>query len=201
MQIDKIYEPQRFEPHWSQWWIDQGIFHASAKAGGRIFSLVIPPPNVTGSLHMGHMLEHTEIDVVVRWHRMKGDNTLWVPGTDHAGIATQIVVERQLQDAGLSRHDLGRKKFIDQVWDWKEASGSTITRQMRRMGDSVAWKYEYFTMDERLSAVVSDTFVSLYDEGLIYRGKRLVNWDPALLSVVSYFDVVVDECVWTTLHY
>src|SRR5881275_1030905 len=200
MQIDKIYEPQRFEPHWSQWWIDQGIFHASARAGGRIFSLVNPPPNVTGSLHMGHMLEHTEIDVVVRMHRMRGDNTLWVPGTDHAGIATQIVVERQLQEAGLSRHDLGRKKFIDQVWDWKETSGSTITRQMRRMGDSVAWKYEYFTMDERLSATVTDTFVSLYDEGLIYRGKRLVNWDPVLLSAVSDLEVVNEERDGTMWH-
>ena len=131
---------------------------------------------------------------------MRGDNTLWVPGTDHAGIATQIVVERQLQDAGLSRHDLGRKKFVDQVWDWKETSGSTITRQMRRMGDSVAWKYEYFTMDERLSAVVTDTFVSLYEEGLIYRGKRLVNWDPVLLSAVSDLEVENEERDGTMWH-
>src|SRR3954469_9443051 len=155
MQIDKIYEPQRFEPHWSQWWIDQGIFRAAPRAGGRVFSLVIPPPNVTGSLHMGHMLEHTEIDVVVRWHRMRGDNTLWVPGTDHAGIATQIVVERQLEQQKLSRHDLGRKNFVAKVWEGKEESGSIITNQMRRMGASVDWSHEYFTMDEKLSTVVT----------------------------------------------
>ena len=149
---------------------------------------------------MGHAFQHTIMDALMRHHRMQGDNTLWVPGTDHAGIATQIVVERQLQDAGLSRHDLGRKKFIDQVWDWKETSGSTITRQMRRMGDSVAWKYEYFTMDERLSAVVTDTFVSLYDEGLIYRGKRLVNWDPVLLSAVSDLEVENEERDGTMWH-
>ena len=149
---------------------------------------------------MGHAFQHTIMDALIRHQRMQGANTLWVPGTDHAGIATQIVVERQLQDAGLSRHDLGRKKFIDQVWDWKETSGSTITRQMRRMGDSVAWKYEYFTMDERLSAVVTETFVSLYEEGLIYRGKRLVNWDPVLLSAVSDLEVVSEERDGTMWH-
>ncbi|HTJ04710.1 MAG TPA: valine--tRNA ligase, partial [Caldimonas sp.] len=147
-----------------------------------------------------HAFQHTIMDALARMHRMRGDNTLWVPGTDHAGIATQIVVERQLQEAGLSRHDVGRKKFIDQVWDWKETSGSTITRQMRRMGDSVAWKYEYFTMDERLSAVVTDTFVSLYEEGLIYRGKRLVNWDPVLLSAVSDLEVENEERDGTMWH-
>ena len=149
---------------------------------------------------MGHAFQHTIMDALVRHHRMKGENTLWVPGTDHAGIATQIVVERQLQDTGLSRHDLGRKNFVAQVWDWKETSGSTITRQMRRMGDSVAWKYEYFTMDDRLSAVVTDTFVSLYEQGLIYRGKRLVNWDPVLLSAVSDLEVENEERAGTMWH-
>src|SRR5436190_12513328 len=130
MQIDKIYEPQRFEPHWSSWWIEQGIFRANPKAGGRVFSLVIPPPNVTGSLHMGHMLEHTEIDAVVRWHRMRGDNTLWLPGTDHAGIATQMVVERKLAEEGADRRKMGREAFLAEVWKWKAESGDTIKRQM-----------------------------------------------------------------------
>ena len=121
MQIEKVYEPQRFEPHWAQWWIDSGIFHASEKALPRVFSLVIPPPNVTGSLHIGHMLEHTEIDVTIRWHRMRGDNTLWLPGTDHAGIATQMVVERKLAEEGIDRRTLGREKFVERVWEWKAA--------------------------------------------------------------------------------
>jgi valyl-tRNA synthetase len=149
---------------------------------------------------MGHAFQHTIMDALVRYHRMKGENTLWVPGTDHAGIATQIVVERQLQETGLSRHDLGRKNFVAQVWDWKDTSGSTITRQMRRMGDSVAWKYEYFTMDSRLSEVVTQTFVELYEQGLIYRGKRLVNWDPVLLSAVSDLEVENEERDGTMWH-
>ena len=128
MQIDKVYEPQRFEPHWAQWWIDSGIFRASSKAGESVFSLVIPPPNVTGSLHIGHMLEHTEIDVTVRWHRMRSDNTLWLPGTDHAGIATQMVVERKLAEEGIDRRDLGREKFEQLVWEWKAQYGDTIKR-------------------------------------------------------------------------
>src|SRR4051812_39025618 len=151
---------------------------------------------------MGHAFNQTIMDSLARYHRMRGFNTLWVPGTDHAGIATQIVVERQLQETGLSRHDLGRKKFIDQVWDWKETSGSTITRQMRRMGDSVAWKYEYFTMDERLSAVVTDTFVSLDDEALIPGGRPLVNGARVLLAAVSALEVEKEERegrMWHTL--
>ena len=142
---------------------------------------------------MGHAFNQTLMDALTRYHRMRGFNTLWLPGTDHAGIATQIVVERQLQDKGLSRHDLGRKNFVAQVWDWKASSGATITNQMRRMGDSVDWSREYFTMDERLSAVVTETFVRLYDEGLIYRGKRLVSWDPALKSAVSDLEVESEE--------
>ena len=139
MQIEKVYEPQRFEPHWAQWWIDSGIFRASARSAGRVFSLVIPPPNVTGSLHIGHMLEHTEIDVTVRWHRMLGDNTLWLPGTDHAGIATQMVVARQLAEEGINYRDLGREEFEERVWEWKAQSGDTIKRQMIRLGASCDW--------------------------------------------------------------
>jgi valyl-tRNA synthetase len=157
------------------------------------FSIQLPPPNVTGTLHMGHAFNQTIMDALTRFHRMRGDNTLWVPGTDHAGIATQIVVERQLQENGISRHDLGRKNFVAQVWDWKATSGATITNQMRRMGDSVDWGHEYFTMDDKLSAVVTETFVRLFDEGLIYRGKRLVSWDPTLKSAVSDLEVVSEE--------
>src|SRR5437867_10794359 len=159
MQIDKIYEPQRFEPHWSRWWIDQGIFQASPKAGGRMFSLVIPPPNVTGSLHMGHMLEHTEIDAVVRWRRMRGDNTLWLPGTDHAGIATQMVVERKLAEEGLDRRQMGREKFVERVWQWKAEYGDTIRRQMIQLGASCDWSRERFTLDEGLSREIGRAHV------------------------------------------
>ncbi len=199
-ELAKSFDPAAIEEHWGPLWEESGVYEPTLDPAKPSFAIQLPPPNVTGTLHMGHAFQHTIMDALVRHHRMRGDNTLWVPGTDHAGIATQIVVERQLQDAGLSRHDLGRKKFIDQVWDWKETSGSTITRQMRRMGDSVAWKYEYFTMDERLSAVVTDTFVSLYDEGLIYRGKRLVNWDPVLLSAVSDLEVENEERDGTMWH-
>jgi valyl-tRNA synthetase len=193
MQIDKIYEPQRFEPHWSQWWIDQGIFHASAKAGGRVFSLVIPPPNVTGSLHMGHMLEHTEIDAVVRWHRMRGDNTLWLPGTDHAGIATQMVVERELAKEGLDRRQMGREQFEKRVWQWKAESGDTIKRQMIQLGASCDWTREHFTLDEDLSRAVREVFVRLYQKGLIYRGEYMVNWCPRCLTAISDLEVSHEE--------
>ncbi|HEX4234329.1 MAG TPA: valine--tRNA ligase [Caldimonas sp.] len=199
-ELAKSFDPAAIEEHWGPLWEESGVYEPTLDPAKPSFSIQLPPPNVTGTLHMGHAFQHTIMDALVRMHRMRGDNTLWVPGTDHAGIATQIVVERQLQEAGLSRHDLGRRKFIDQVWDWKETSGSTITRQMRRMGDSVAWKYEYFTMDERLSAVVTDTFVSLYEEGLIYRGKRLVNWDPVLLSAVSDLEVENEERDGTMWH-
>ena len=189
MQIDKIYEPQRFEPHWSRWWIDQKIFQASAKAGGRVFSLVIPPPNVTGSLHMGHMLEHTEIDAVVRWHRMRGDNTLWLPGTDHAGIATQMVVERKLAEEGLDRRQMGREAFLERVWQWKRESGDTIKRQMIQLGASCDWSREHFTLDEGLSRAVREVFVRLYEKGLIYRGEYMVNWCPRCLTAISDLEV------------
>jgi valyl-tRNA synthetase len=199
-ELAKSFDPATIEAHWGPLWEESGVYEPTLDPARRSFCIQLPPPNVTGTLHMGHAFQHTIMDALARMHRMRGENTLWVPGTDHAGIATQIVVERQLQEAGLSRHDLGRRKFIDQVWDWKESSGTTITRQMRRMGDSVAWKYEYFTMDDRLSAVVTDTFVSLFEEGLIYRAKRLVNWDPVLLSAVSDLEVENEERDGTMWH-
>jgi valyl-tRNA synthetase len=189
MQIDKVYEPQRFEPHWAQWWIDSGIFRASNKAGDRIFSLVIPPPNVTGSLHIGHMLEHTEIDVTVRWHRMTGDNTLWLPGCDHAGIATQMVVERKLAQEGLDRRTMGREKFEQRVWEWKAQYGDTIKRQMIRLGASCDWSRERFTLDDGLSRAVREVFVRLFEKGLIYRGEYMVNWCPRCLTAISDLEV------------
>src|SRR5271157_3781720 len=185
MQIEKVYEPQRFEPHWAQWWIDSNIFRASPDNPGRAFSLVIPPPNVTGILHIGHMLEHTEIDVTVRWHRMIGDNTLWLPGTDHAGIATQMVVARQLKEEGIDYRDLGREKFEERVWQWKAQSGDTIKRQMVRLGASCDWSRERFTLDPGLSRAVREVFVRLYHQGLIYRSEYLVSWCPRCSTVLS----------------
>jgi valyl-tRNA synthetase len=192
MQLEKVYEPQRFEPRWAQWWIEQKIFEARAKSPGPVFSLVIPPPNVTGSLHMGHMLDHTEIDVVVRWHRMRGYNALWVPGTDHAGIATQMVVERQLAAENLSRHDLGRDKFEERVWRWKAESGGTIRQQMIQLGASCDWSRERFTLDEGLSHAVREAFVRLYEKGLIYRGEYMVNWCPRCHTALSDLEVTHD---------
>jgi len=191
--LAKSFEPAAIEARWGPLWEASGLYEPTLDASRPSFSIQLPPPNVTGTLHMGHAFNQTIMDSLTRHHRMKGFNTLWVPGTDHAGIATQIVVERQLKDQGQSRHDLGRKNFVAKVWEWKQESGSTITRQMRRMGDSVSWKHEYFTMDDKLSKVVTDTFVKLFDEGLIYRGKRLVNWDPVLKSAVSDLEVVSEE--------
>ena len=189
MQIEKVYEPQRFEPHWAQWWIDSGIFHTSAKGSAPVFSLVIPPPNVTGSLHIGHMLEHAEIDVTVRWHRMLGENTLWLPGTDHAGIATQMVVARKLAEEGVNYRDLGREKFEERVWQWKAESGDTIKRQMVRLGASCDWSRERFTLDDGLSRAVREVFVRLYEKGLIYRGEYMVNWCPHCHTALSDLEV------------
>jgi len=193
MQIEKVYEPQRFEPQWAQWWIDAGVFRASQRAGGRVFSLVIPPPNVTGVLHIGHMLEHTEIDVTVRWHRMLGDNTLWLPGTDHAGIATQMVVERKLAEEGIKRLDLGREAFEKRVWEWKAQYGDTIKRQMVRLGTSCDWSRERFTLDPGLSRAVREVFVRLYEKGLIYRGEYMVNWCPRCQTALSDLEVSHSE--------
>jgi valyl-tRNA synthetase len=197
--LSKSFEPLALEAYWGAEWERRGYGVAGyrgsqqPKAGEPSFAIQLPPPNVTGTLHMGHAFNHTIMDSLTRYHRMRGFNTAWIPGTDHAGIATQIVVERQLQDQGQSRHDVGRKNFTAKVWEWKEKSGNTITSQMRRLGDSVDWSREYFTMDDKLSAVVTDTFVKLYEQGLIYRGKRLVNWDPVLKSAVSDLEVESTE--------
>jgi len=203
--LSKSFEPAALEAHWGPEWEKRGYGMAGVRGTGvpqadaPSFAIQLPPPNVTGTLHMGHAFNQTIMDSLTRYHRMRGFNTVWVPGTDHAGIATQIVVERQLQEQGISRHDMGptppeaRKNFVAKVWEWKEHSGNTITTQMRRMGDSVDWSREYFTMDDKLSVVVTDTFVKLYEQGLIYRGKRLVNWDPRLQSAVSDLEVENEE--------
>ena len=191
--LAKSFEPADIERHWGPLWEQSGQYEPTLDESKPSFAIQLPPPNVTGTLHMGHAFNQTIMDSLARYHRMKGENTLWVPGTDHAGIATQIVVERKLQGEGKTRHDLGRKNFVAKVWEWKEESGSTITGQMRRMGDSVSWKHEYFTMDPKMSKVVTSTFVQLYEQGLIYRGKRLVNWDPVLKSAVSDLEVESEE--------
>ncbi|TRZ65408.1 MAG: valine--tRNA ligase, partial [Rhodocyclaceae bacterium] len=196
MELSKSFEPAAIERRWYEHWEGRGYFQAGLdrdKPPEHAYCILLPPPNVTGTLHMGHGFQHTLMDALIRYHRMLGWNTLWQPGTDHAGIATQIVVERQLDEQGISRHNLGREKFIDKVWEWKEFSGSTITQQMRRLGTSPDWSRERFTMDAGLSKTVTESFVRLYNEGLIYRGKRLVNWDPQLLTAVSDLEVVQEE--------
>ncbi|WP_028536292.1 valine--tRNA ligase [Paludibacterium yongneupense] len=189
MELAKSFEPGDIERRWYDTWEQAGHFKPNMDASQPSFSIQLPPPNVTGTLHMGHAFNQTIMDGLTRYYRMKGCNTLWVPGTDHAGIATQIVVERQLAEQGVSRHDLGRDAFIDKVWQWKGVSGGTITSQMRRVGCSVDWSREYFTMDDTRAEVVSEVFVRLYRQGLIYRGKRLVNWDPKLSTAVSDLEV------------
>jgi len=190
MELAKSFEPAAIEARWYPEWESRGYFAAGLDRQNPLsYCILLPPPNVTGTLHMGHAFQHTLMDALTRHHRMMGYNTLWQPGTDHAGIATQIVVERQLEAQGKSRHELGREQFIDRVWEWKNESGSTITRQMRRLGASCDWSRERFTMDDGLSRTVTETFVRLYEEGLIYRGKRLVNWDPVLQTAVSDLEV------------
>ena len=189
--MDTTYNPNSIEQSWYDYW-ERGN-HFSPDGEGAPYCIMIPPPNVTGTLHMGHAFQDTVMDTLIRYHRMKGDNTLWQPGTDHAGIATQMVVERQLAAQQQTRHDLGREKFIEKVWQWKEESGGQITQQLRRMGASPDWTRERFTMDEGLSHAVREVFVSLYDEGLIYRGKRLVNWDPVLHTALSDLEVLSEE--------
>ncbi|WP_419226789.1 valine--tRNA ligase [Alteromonas sp. OM2203] len=189
--MDKTFEPQSIEQQCYKSWEEAGLFKASGS--GDPYCILLPPPNVTGSLHMGHGFQQTIMDALTRYHRMKGDNTLWQVGTDHAGIATQMVVERQLNAQGKTRHDLGREDFIKKVWEWKEHSGGTITGQMRRLGTSPDWSREVFTMDEDLSKAVTEVFVKLHEEGLIYRGKRLVNWDPVLHTAVSDLEVLNEE--------
>ncbi len=189
--MDKSYDPTKIEEHWYRVWEKQGYFAPSGR--GEAYCIMIPPPNVTGTLHMGHAFQDTIMDALTRFHRMQGRNTLWQPGCDHAGIATQMVVERQLNAEGLTRQDIGREKFVERIWKWREVSGGAITQQLRRMGASVDWAHERFTMDEGLSAAVRETFVRMYEEGLIYRGKRLVNWDPVLHTAVSDLEVMSEE--------
>lgn len=193
MELAKSFEPAEIEQFWCTEWEKRGYFAATTAPEKPSFSIQLPPPNVTGTLHMGHAFNQTIMDGLTRYHRMRGFNTAWIPGTDHAGIATQIVVERQLDAQKISRHDLGREKFIEKVWEWKEKSGSTITGQMRRMGASTDWDREYFTMDPKMSKAVTEVFVRLFEQGLIYRGKRLVNWDPVLGTAVSDLEVVSEE--------
>ncbi len=193
MELAKSFEPHAIEAKWYPVWESRGDFKPTYAEGAPAFCIQLPPPNVTGTLHMGHAFQMTLMDVLIRYHRMRGANTLWQLGTDHAGIATQIVVEQQLKAQGESRRELGREKFAERVWAWKESSGSTITNQMRRLGLSGDWSRERFTMDAGLSAAVLETFVRLFDDGLIYRGKRLVNWDPTLGTAVSDLEVENDE--------
>ncbi len=190
--MEKVYQPHEIEKHWYQEWKSKGYFQPASE-NEQSFCIMIPPPNVTGTLHMGHAFNNTIMDSLTRYHRMCGDNTLWQPGTDHAGIATQMVVERQLNAAGTSRTEIGRDKFLEKVWQWKQQSGNTISQQLERLGSSVDWSRERFTMDEGLSTAVREVFVRLYEEGLIYRGKRLVNWDPVLHTAVSDLEVISKE--------
>jgi valyl-tRNA synthetase len=192
-EIAKAYEPKQIEPHWAEYWVKEELFKADPKAPGPVFSIVIPPPNVTGMLHIGHMLNHTEIDILTRWYRMRGYNTLYLPGTDHAGISTQRVVVRQLTHKGIHYRDLGREEFVKRVWQWKEESGGTIQRQMKQIGESCDWSRERFTLSPELSRVVREVFVRLYEEGLIYREKRMVNWCPGCRTVLSDLEVIHEE--------
>jgi len=190
--LPKSYEPGAIETRWADYWIKEKLFSVRTPPPGEtrpVFTLLLPPPNVTGRLHMGHMLNHTQMDIIVRWHRMRGFLTLWLPGTDHAGIATQMMVERQLASEGKKRRDMGREAFIERVWEWKKLYGGAILEQMKRLGDSVDWDREYFTMDENLSRAVREVFVRLYEEGLIYRGKYIVNWCPDCGTAISDLEV------------
>jgi valyl-tRNA synthetase len=198
-ELPKAYDPSLIEEKWSNFWVDERIFDVPTPASGstiKPFVQLLPPPNVTGRLHIGHMLEHTQMDILTRWHRMSGDTAVWVPGTDHAGIATQMMVERQLAAEGVTnRQALGREAFTERVWAWKQQYGSAITEQMKRLGTSVDWSREYFTMDDRLSVAVREAFVRLYEQGLIYRGAYIVNWDPQIQTAVSDLEVDSEERV------
>jgi valyl-tRNA synthetase len=191
-ELPKAYEPGAIETRWAEYWVKEKLFHVQTPAPAEtrpVFTLLLPPPNVTGRLHMGHMLNQTQMDILVRWHRMRGFITLWLPGTDHAGIATQMMVERQLAREGKKRRELGREKFVERVWEWKREYGGAILDQMKRLGASVDWGREYFTMDENLSRAVREVFVRLYEEGLIYRGKYIVNWCPRCETAISDLEV------------
>lgn len=192
-ELAKSYEPASIEAKWYPYWEEHGYFAAGKDIGKPSFSIQLPPPNITGILHMGHAFNQTVMDTLTRFHRMDGFNTLWLPGTDHAGIATQIIVERQLEKEGKSIKDLTREQFLERVWEWQKFSGGTILNQMRRMGASLDWNKLYFTMNEKLSKTVTNCFVELYRKGLIYKGTRLVNWDPKLQSSVSDLEVESEE--------
>jgi valyl-tRNA synthetase len=202
--LPKAYDPTSIETKWSEYWVNEKLFAVETPANGRtdrpVFTLLLPPPNVTGRLHMGHMLNQTEMDIMVRWHRMRGFLTLWLPGTDHAGIATQMMVERQLASEGKKRRDLGREAFIERVWAWKKQYGGAITDQMKRLGASVDWDRAFFTMDDQLSRAVREAFVRLYEQGLIYRGKYIVNWCPRCVTAVSDLEVVHEETQGKLYH-
>ncbi len=195
-ELSKAYDPSSIELRWAEYWAQEKLYHVETPAADDhkpTFTLLLPPPNVTGRLHMGHMLNHTEMDIIIRWRRMRGERTLWLPGTDHAGIATQMMVERQLASEGKKRRDVGRERFVERVWEWKHEYGGAITTQMRRIGDSVDWGREYFTMDDHLSVGVREAFVRLYEQGLIYRGEYIVNWCPRCGTAISDLEVVHEE--------
>ena len=193
-ELPKAYDPAAIESRWAEYWVEEKLFHLPTPDSPRdVFTLLLPPPNVTGRLHMGHMLNQTEMDIIIRWKRMSGARTLWLPGTDHAGIATQMMVERQLAEEGKKRQDLGREKFIERVWKWRAEYGGAILGQMKRLGASVDWGREYFTMDDRLSRAVTEAFVRLHEKGLIYRGKYIVNWCPRCMTAISDLEVVHEE--------
>jgi len=192
-EIAKAYDPQQIEGRWAEFWVQEKLFRADPQVPGAAFAIVIPPPNVTGSLHIGHMLNHTEIDILTRWHRMRGFNTLYLPGTDHAGISTQRVVVKRLADQGIDYRKLGREEFEKKVWEWRAESGGRITKQMEQIGDSCDWSREKFTLQPEYSRVVREVFVRLYEEKLIYRDTRLVNWCPECLTVLSDLEVVHEE--------
>jgi valyl-tRNA synthetase len=196
-ELPKAYDPAAIEERWAKYWVDERLFEvrtpAPGTSGPRAFTVLLPPPNVTGNLHMGHMFEHTETDILVRWHRMLGETTLWLPGTDHAGIATQMLVERQLVAEGTSRQALGRAAFVERVWQWRKHYGGAILASMKRIGDTVDWSREYFTMDDHLSVAVREAFVRLYEDGLIYRGAYIVNWCPRCQTAISDLEVAHEE--------
>lgn len=193
MSLPTVYDPQIVEEKWYQFWLEKNYFHVEVDTKANPYCIVIPPPNVTGVLHLGHALDNTLQDILIRWRRKQGYNTLWMPGTDHAGIATQAKVEESLAKEGISKHDIGREKFLDRVWDWKEKYGGTIIRQLKRLGASCDWGRERFTMDEGCSEAVREVFIRLYEKGLIYRGSYLINWCPKCQTTISDIEVEHEE--------
>ena len=198
-ELPKAYDPTAIEDHWAEYWVRENLFAtptpAESSEAANAFTILLPPPNVTGRLHMGHMLNQTEMDILIRWHRMLGETSLWVPGTDHAGIATQMMVEKQVTAEGTTRQALGRTAFLERVWQWKALYGGAILDQMKRLGASVDWQREYFTMDANLSTAVREAFTRLYHEGLIYKGAYIVNWCPGCQTAISDLEVVHEEII------